>query len=430
MATISFFTLGCKVNQYETQVLSRLFAAEGFICAEDGEDADVCVINSCTVTAQGDRKTRQLLRRLRREHPQGAIALCGCYPQAFPAEASALPEADIVTGSKDRAGLVAAVKLFLATRSRVVAIASHRRGESFEAMSGEEDENKTRAFIKIEDGCENYCTYCIVPYARGPVRSRPIEELRRELHACAAAGRREAVLAGINLASYGRDTGMRLMDAVELACATEGIDRVRLGSMEPDLLTPDDLRRMGALTKLCPQFHLSLQSGCDSVLSRMGRRYTAGHYLSLVTQLRRIFPDAAFTTDMMVGFPGETDGEFAASLAFAQEVGFAKIHAFAYSPRSGTPAAVMAEQVNSQQKKQRVAALLSLAGELRARFLRGMVGTVQQVLFEGGMHDGMQTGYAKNYTPVSVRETTVLRGKIISVLVTEAGEDGCVGIVE
>ncbi|MEG0753250.1 MAG: tRNA (N(6)-L-threonylcarbamoyladenosine(37)-C(2))-methylthiotransferase MtaB, partial [Angelakisella sp.] len=216
MIRISFFTLGCKVNQYETQALSQRFSTEGFLCCPEGEDADVYIINSCTVTAQGDRKTRQLLRRLRREHPEAAIALTGCYPQAFPEEATALTEVDILTGSKDRGGLVTAVRQFLATRQRVVAIQPHRAGDSFEAMSGEDSASKTRAFIKIEDGCENFCAYCIIPYARGPVRSKPMEELHRELLQAVAAGHREVVLLGINLGSYGRDTGKRLIDAIEL----------------------------------------------------------------------------------------------------------------------------------------------------------------------------------------------------------------------
>ncbi|MEG0852301.1 MAG: tRNA (N(6)-L-threonylcarbamoyladenosine(37)-C(2))-methylthiotransferase MtaB [Angelakisella sp.] len=429
MIRISFFTLGCKVNQYETQALSQRFSTEGFLCCPEGEDADVYIINSCTVTAQGDRKTRQLLRRLRREHPEAAIALTGCYPQAFPEEATALTEVDILTGSKDRGGLVTAVRQFLATRQRVVAIQPHRAGDSFEAMSGEDSASKTRAFIKIEDGCENFCAYCIIPYARGPVRSKPMEELHRELLQAVAAGHREVVLLGINLGSYGRDTGKRLIDAIELSCSIEGIDRVRLGSVEPDLLTPEDIRRMSVQEKFCPQFHLSLQSGCDTVLTRMGRHYTTADYLAIVSEIRRCFPDAALTTDMMVGFPGESDQEFDLSVAFARQIGFAKIHAFVYSPRTGTPAATMSGQVTSQVKKQRINRLLAEADSLRTTFLQGMVGSVQQVLFEGGMHNGVQTGYTKNYTPVSVCETEVLKGNIISVLITEVAGDGCTGIL-
>ena len=430
--TIRFHTLGCKVNQYETQALAQLFLARGYYLLEDCEaaDPDVVVVNSCTVTAQGDRKCRQLLRRLRREHPQAALCLTGCYPQAYPAIAREMPELDVVTGSRNRAGLAEAVERRLATGQRVVAILPHQPGEAFEAMTVEDFSHRTRAFVKIEDGCENHCAYCIIPTARGPVRSKPLAQLEQELAALDHNGHREVVLAGINLGSYGRDLPgqPRLADAIEAACDLPGIQRVRLGSVEPDLITPEDLTRMAAQDKLCPQFHLSLQSGCDTVLARMGRRYTTAHYLALAAEIRRRWPDAAITTDLMVGFPGETEAEFAASLDFARQVGFAKIHVFAYSPRQGTRAAAMAGQVAPAVKKQRSRRLTDAAEELRRAFLQAMVGQTVEVLFEEHL-GACQAGYTTNYTPVTVPDTRNLRGRLLPVLITGVEGDGCTGVL-
>ena len=354
---IAFYTFGCKVNQYETQALRQQFAAAGWEVLDFAHDApwDAVVVNSCTVTAEGDRKTRQLLRRLRREHPDAAICLTGCFPQAFPEAAQAMEEADVVTGSRDRRGLSQALDRFLATGKRVVELRPHQQGEAFEAMSAESFGRRTRAFVKIEDGCENYCAYCIIPTARGPVRSKPIEALREELAALARSGYQEVVLAGINLSAYGREYGLRLIDAIEAAAGTPGLRRVRLGSLEPDVIGPEDFSRMAAAGKICPQFHLSLQAGCDATLRRMGRRYDTAHYRAAVEEIRRRFPLAAITTDLMVGFPGETEGDFLESVAFARKVGFAKIHVFPYSPRPGTVAAGMAGQLPPEEKRRRAA---------------------------------------------------------------------------
>ena len=426
---IAFYTLGCKVNQYETQVLSQLFAARGWEVLDFSFDGgwDACVVNSCTVTAEGDRKTRQLLRRLRREHPEAALALTGCFPQAFPEEAAALP-ADVITGSRDRLRLADALERFLATRERVVEIRPHQRGEAFEEMETGDFGRRTRAFVKIEDGCENWCAYCIIPAARGPVRSKAPEALRAELEALAKSGHREVVLSGINLSAYGREFGMRLIDAVELACAVPGIQRVRLGSLEPDVIGPEDFSRMAASGKVCPQFHLSLQAGCDATLRRMGRRYDTAHYLRAVEEIRRRFPLAAITTDLMVGFPGETPEDFEESLAFAKKVGFAKIHVFPYSRRPGTRAAAMADQVPQEEKHRRAARLMAAGEELRGAFLDSMVGTVQEVLFEERGENG-QTGYTPNYTPVTVPEPGSLKGRILPVRITGRLGDGCQGFL-
>lgn len=416
---ISFYTFGCKVNQYETQALRHQLTAQGWDVVDFAHDAawDAVVVNSCTVTAEGDRKTRQLLHRLRREHPGAVICLTGCFPQAFPEEAAAMTEADVITGSRDRHGLSAALDRFLVAGERVVDIPPHREGESFESLwAGDGFGRRTRAFVKIEDGCENHCAYCVIPSARGPVRSKPMEELKTELDSLARTGCREVVLSGINLSAYGRELGVRLIDAVELAAAVPGLSRIRLGSLEPDVISAEDFSRMAATGKVCPQFHLSLQAGCDATLQRMGRRYDTAHYMAAVEEIRRRFPLAAITTDLMVGFPGETEEDFLESVEFAKRVGFSKIHVFPYSRRPGTPAAEMPGQLPPDEKKRRAKELIAVGERLRREFLRRMVGTTQEVLFEEGGPDG-QVGYTPNYTPAAVMETERLQGKILPVTI-------------
>ena len=425
----AFLTLGCKVNQYETEILSEQFASDGFELCDPSEEADVYIVNSCTVTAGGDSKTRQLLKRCRRRNPAAVVALTGCFPQAFPDAAQRLPEADVITGSYNRAGLLDAVKTALATRERVIEIIPHRPNEQFEAMRAERLSGKTRAFVKIEDGCDRYCTYCIIPTARGPVRSKPLDALREELVTLARNGHKEVVLVGINLPSYGRDLGLRLIDAVELACGIDGIDRVRLGSLEPELLTKEDIDRMAAQEKFCPQFHLSLQSGCDETLRRMHRHYTTAEYAAIVDRLRAAFPFAAITTDIMVGFPGETDEEFAESLAFAERIGFAKAHVFAYSRRPGTKAADMSDQITKQIKESRSAKMIAATDRTRLAFMQNQVGTIQPVLFETA-HDGYANGYTSNYTPVRVKNTDGLCGQAKYVKIIEVIDEFCHGILQ
>lgn len=423
---VAFYTFGCKVNQYETQVLSQRFAAAGYDVVPFGEEADAVVVNSCTVTAEGDRKTRQLLRRLRREHPGAALVLTGCYPQAFPAEAAAL-DADVVTGAKDREGLLDALAEHLATGARVVRIVPHARGEAFEAMQAADFGRRTRAFVKIQDGCENYCAYCIIPTARGPLRSKPPAMLEEELRELAAAGYREVVLAGINLSAYGKEFGLRLIDGVRIAASVPGIRRIRLGSLEPDTLTPEDVAALASLGKVCPQFHLALQSGSAATLKRMGRRYTPEEYRRVADSFRRQFPGAALTTDLMVGFPGETPEEFQESMAFAREMGFAKIHVFSYSPRPGTRAAAMPDQVPQAEKRRRSAEMIALGGELRRAFLEGMVGSIQPVLLEERGEGGL-LGYTPNYTPVTLALPQDRHGEIVQALLTAVEGDGCLGV--
>lgn len=425
----AFFTLGCKVNQYESYVMADQFSADGFDIVKPEEPAEVYVINSCTVTATGDKKTRQILRRFRNQAPSSVIALTGCFPQAFPDAASRLPEADIITGSRGRAQLLQAVRDRLAGGARTISIEPHRAGEGFEPMEARSLSGRTRAFVKIQDGCQRYCAFCIIPKARGPVRSKRPEDLRHELAGLAEAGYWEIVLAGINLSCYGQDLGLRLIDAVELACSVEGIDRVRLGSLEPELLTGEDIRRMAAQPKLCPQFHLSLQSGCDATLKRMNRHYDTAEYMRIAGDLRRHFQNTAVTTDIMAGFPGETEEEFQASLRFMEKASFAKVHVFAYSRRPGTAADKMENQVPQETKRRRAGEMLTLAGRLHLQFLESQTGLIQPVLFENQDSEGLWQGYTPSYTPVSVKSDTSLHGRLLDVRITGVIKDRCAGVL-
>ena len=337
----AFYTLGCKVNQYESQAMEELFRRRGYEIVPPSQEAELYIVNSCTVTSSGDKKTRQIVRRLRREHPLAVVALTGCLPQTDPRAAEELPEADLVLGTRERRTVVEAVEEYLARRQRLVRVLPHEAEEPFEPLEALGDDGHTRAFLKIQDGCTQFCAYCIIPFARGPLRSRELAALREEIAGLAAAGYREVVLTGINLSLYGRELGLRLPDAVEATASVPGIDRVRIGSLEPELLTDEDIARLAAVPQLCGQFHLSLQSGCDATLARMNRHYTAARYREIAGALREKFPGCAITTDVITGFPGETPEEFAETCRFVREMGFAMVHIFPYSVRPGTPAAGM-----------------------------------------------------------------------------------------
>lgn len=427
---VAFYTLGCKVNQYESQILAQLFADQGYNIIPFGPGGDVYVVNSCTVTAEGDRKTRQLLRRLRRENPESILVLTGCFPQAFPQEAQELSEVDVVTGSSNRRNILTALNKYLVTRKKVVDIMPYSQEEVFEAMTLGKAYHRTRAFVKIEDGCDRYCTYCIIPTARGSVRSKPLHQLQEEVIMLAEAGHLEVVLTGINLSSYGKDLQLNLVDAVEVVAGVPGIQRIRLGSLEPDVLTTTDLDRMVATGKVCSQFHLSLQSGSDTVLGRMARRYKMKDYLRVVNDIRCRFKNPAFTTDLMIGFPGETENEFIESLELVQKIGFSKIHGFTYSPRVGTRAAQMSGQISPEIKEERMERLLTIARELRYQFFQKMVGSLEEVLVEERGKDGFQIGYTSNYTPVVIPNSVELEGRLVTVRITGVQEDGCLGIIE
>lgn len=422
----AFYTLGCKVNQYETQALSEQFRAKGFQIVPPEEDADVYLVNSCTVTGTGDQKSRQTVRRFKRLHPQSIVVLTGCMPQAYPEQATMLAQADIVIGNRDSEKILDAIDEYQLSGKRIFQVAPHETGETFHGGSISGFQEHTRAFVKIQDGCDRFCSYCIIPTSRGRVRSKSLDELEAELYRLRGAGFLEIVLVGINLSSYGKDLSVSFCDAVERACSVNGILRVRLGSLEPDHLTPQVVERLANCGKLCPQFHLSLQSGCDETLRRMNRHYTCTEYEALCETLRASFSDAAITTDVMTGFPGETEEEFAETLSFVRKIGFEKIHVFPYSPRPGTRAAAM-PQLPKAVKEERARRMREAADEMRKRFLTEEIGKQFPVLFETMGTNGFLEGYTSNYTPVRVRASQELCGAICDVRLTEVSGDGCIG---
>ena len=402
------FTLGCKVNQYETQAMEQQLVGLGHKPSAEA-DSDVFIVNTCTVTAVADRKNRTLLHHLRREHPDALLGVCGCYSQISPEEA-AKTGADVVSGSGGREEFLQ--RLLALWREKEaggvcrqdIAVDNALQRRTFECLPAGGMRERTRAMLKVQDGCNNFCTYCIIPYARGPVRSEPLDQAVAQTRALAEAGYREVVVTGIEIASWGWDLkdGSSFADLVEAVCAAAGTMRVRLGSLEPRVVDEDFCRRLSAFDNLCPQFHLSLQSGSDTVLQRMRRKYDTARYLQSVRLLRQWFPGCAVTTDLIVGFPGETEAELEDSLAFARECGFAAMHVFPYSRRPGTPADAMPNQVPKAVKAERAARASSVAEELRRQYDTALIGSVQEVLFEQ-TEDGFFTGHAKNYVKVYAR---------------------------
>ncbi|MCI6884404.1 tRNA (N(6)-L-threonylcarbamoyladenosine(37)-C(2))-methylthiotransferase MtaB [bacterium] len=419
---VSFYTLGCKVNQNETGALAQLFEQNGFTVVENGEAADVYVVNSCTVTNFGDQKSRKWLRRAKRENPGAVTVLTGCYPQAFPEEAAAIAEADVVTGSGNRRSILEDVmQVANGERDKVVDIRPHQKGEAFEELPMDRFADHTRAFVKIEDGCGRQCAYCVIPRARGPVRSRSEQSILEELRRLADAGYREVVLTAISLLSYGRDTGTCLADLVERAAGVEGIERIRLGSLDPDLLTDRDIARLAAVDKLCPQFHLSLQSGCSKTLRAMRRPYTAEQYAAVADKLRAAFGDGnvSLTTDVIVGFPGETEEDFVQSLAFVTQQKFLKVHVFPYSRREGTPAYDYPGQLPEHEKEARSRRMTDAMEAVRGRLAQAMAGQQAEVLLETPLSSTLFTGYTRQYLPVVVNAPGHQSGDILRV---ELGE--------
>jgi len=387
-------TLGCKVNQTESSGLSEALRNAGHLPSDSAEAANLVIVNSCAVTAESVRKTKQLLRSIRRRNPKAKLVLTGCWPQAFPEDD--FSDADYVTGTKNRDAMLSWISEQM-PQSGLTAILPYQSGDVFSDLPCA-DTTRTRAFLKIQDGCNQFCSYCIIPYARGRCRSMPPERLEQEARALAEQGFREIVLTGINLGFFGMDTGQSLSDAVAVCAAQPGFCRVRLGSLEPERMDSDTLRQLAGCEKFCPQFHLSLQSGSDTVLKRMNRRYTAAEYHALAESIHRLFPDSALTTDVIVGFPGETEQEFQETLDFVREIGFAKVHVFPYSVREGTKAASFPDQIPQQIKTQRAARLKALADEIRRTHLSKLVGKTVSVLVEGEKEQNAQR-YSQGHTP-------------------------------
>ncbi len=420
----TIYTLGCKVNQYESQAVAELLKKVGYGEATAMDTPDIVIVNSCSVTAESDRKTRQAVRKYRTKYPNAIIALMGCMTSAHPNTAEELPEADIVIGNREHKKLIELIAEFVFSKNRIVDIKNHERNEDYSPLSITDFSEHTRAFMKIEDGCDRFCTYCIIPYARGFVRSRDIESIKKEAEALASNGYKEVVLVGINLSSYGKDNRLNLYEAVKAVAETQGIERVRLGSLEPDLMDDTLLNNLKTVDKFCPQFHLSLQSGCDATLRRMNRHYDSAFYYDLVCRIRKVFENPAITTDIMVGFAGESDEEFRESLEFVKKVGFSKSHIFAYSRRRGTVADKMGGQLTNSVKSERSRIMISETLESERAFLSSQCGKISNVLLETE-EGGFLIGYTENYTPVKIKGDPALCGKIIKVRLINA-QDGFV----
>lgn len=410
---VKFITLGCKTNFYESQAIAQMFQDRGYTVVKSGA-ADVCVINTCAVTSMGAQKSRQQIHRARKQNPNGVIAVMGCYSQIDPETLKKADDADVIIGTSDRGRIVDLVEEALKGKKTAICTDIMKQRE-YEELCLTTDQSRIRANVKIEDGCTNFCTYCIIPYARGPVRSRSLEKIVEEVELLSKKGFAEVVLTGIHIGSYGRDLkdGTGLIDVMEAVCRVEGIKRVRLGSVEPVVITEEFVERAKKLKNLCPQFHLSLQSGSAETLKRMRRRYTPDEYMQAVKRLRESIPDTSITTDVMVGFPGETDAEFEESYNFCKEVGFMQMHIFKYSPRPGTVAAEMENQVPEQVKEARSHRLIELEAEMKKNFYDSYKGRTMEVLAEVRTKDGRFHGTTANYMDVYIDSPEDITGKIV-----------------
>ena len=423
---VYFYTLGCKVNQYETQEMGELFERSGYTIINNIASADIAVVNSCTVTAESVRKTRQTVRRLKKQNPDCIIVLTGCASQAEKHIINDLPEVDVFLGNRSNTLIVDAVKKHLESHQFVDMRLEHETGDSFLGHGITRFDGHTRAFLKIQDGCDRFCSYCLIPTARGRSRSKSLEDIDKELKTLAENGYKEIVFVGINLSDYGKKTPYSLPDALILAEKYDGIERIRLGSLEPDHITDEMIEKLGKINKLCPQFHISVQSGCNNVLKKMNRHYTAEEYEKLAKKLRETFEDATITTDVLVGFPTETEDDFNTTAEFVKRIGFEKVHVFPYSVREGTVAAKM-EQHSNAVKEQRAATLSAITDILRKEFMKSQIGKTVEVLFETH-RDGYTEGYTKNYTPVRIYDDNDYRGKIKEITITDANNDYCIGV--
>lgn len=423
---IFYMTFGCKVNQYETQNIAERFEKLGAVRTFDLPQADVCFINSCTVTSQADGKLRQFISRVKRENPRCIKVVAGCFTQAFPEKAAELG-CEILVGSRNKSDVPKLVLEYLKNFADCYNIVPHRA--DFEPMCNNGNDGKTRAYIKIQDGCDHACTYCIIPSARGSVCSKPLVDIEREARMLIGSGHKELILTGINLCCYGKDLGgLRLIDAVERVCAIEGDFRVRLGSIEPELISDEDIERMSAQKKLCAHFHLSLQSGCDRTLAAMKRRYNSEQYKALCSKLRAAFPNCAITTDIMVGFPDETWEDHESSMRFADEIGFAAAHIFPYSRREGTVADRLKGQIDGKEKSARAKQMSEVCGLSQLRYHQSFVGKTVEVLFEREGGKPYHCGHSREYIEVRTEKCCdTLRREIRTVRITEAHEKYCFG---
>ena len=441
---VRFVTLGCKVNQYETNAMAQKFLEKGYQIIEEitpeNEDIkpDICIINTCTVTNMSDRKSRQMLRRMKEKNPSTIVVAVGCYAQVAKKELAKIPEIDLVLGNNEKVEIVKFVEEYINNHINNVELDDVMYSKEFSDFGNVTYTEKTRAVIKIQDGCDRFCSYCIIPYARGRVRSRKPENIISEITQIASKGIKEVVITGIHIASYGKDfamskdsklTNYRLIDLLEEINEIQGIQRIRLGSIEPLLITVEFVERLKKLEKICHHFHLSLQSGCDETLKRMNRRYTIEQFKEIVRLLRNAYSDVNLTTDIIVGFPGETDEEFNKTYQFLKEIKFYKMHIFKYSPRKGTKAAVMPNQINGDIKEERSKKLIELSDRNEIEYNKSYIGKNVEVLFEEEK-DGMYKGHTQNYIMVYCQSKEKLDNKIIDVVCEKAEKEHIIAIME
>jgi threonylcarbamoyladenosine tRNA methylthiotransferase MtaB len=429
----AFYTLGCKVNQYETEAMIESFENAGYETVEYTEYADVYIINTCTVTNMGDRKSRQIIRRALDINPNAFVAVVGCYSQIAPKEVFEIPGVSLVVGTNERSRIVELVEYTMEKEEKLNLVDDIMEVREFEEMSIKKYKSRTRAFLKIQEGCDQYCTYCIIPYARGHIRSRKPESIMAEVKELAESGFREVVLTGIHVASYGKDLGdISLIKIIEMIHQIDGIERIRMSSVDPNVMTDEFIGRLRNLPKICRHFHLSLQSGCDETLKRMNRKYTTEEYKNVVRKLRGAFDDVAITTDLIVGFPGETEEEFKETVAFIEEISFSAMHIFKYSPRAGTPASKYKNQVKPQEKESRSKLITSIAKKNEEKFKKSFIGAQKSVLYEQLVDEEnlLFEGLTDNYIRVVSESQDDLKGKIIKTKLIELSEDYIIGKIE
>lgn len=429
MKRAALYTLGCRVNQYETEAMAESFIKNGYSIVDFEEEADVYVINTCTVTSIGDKKSRQMIRRSKKRNPNAVVVVAGCYSQVAPKEVAAIEGVDIIVGTSDKNTIPTLVEEFLKNHSQINHVDNIMNIRKFEELEIDEYQERTRAFLKIQDGCDRFCSYCMIPYARGPVRSREPENIVKEVEKLAANGFKEIILSGIHVASYGKDLGgVNLTDIIERINNIDGVERVRIGSVDPTFFSESVLERLKNVDKLCHHFHLSLQSGCTETLKRMNRHYTAEEYKTIVERLRDVFKDVSVTTDVIVGFPGETEEEFDTTYKFLKDIKLSKMHVFKYSPRKGTRAEKLPNQVDPHIKEERSKALIDMDHEFEKEFVEKFMGSTMKVLFEEKVGENIK-GYTENYIRVSVEGDESICGSILPVKITGYAQGEAIGIL-
>lgn len=418
---IAFTTLGCKVNLYDTEAMMELFFKKGYEIVDFDEFADIYIINTCTVTNFGDKKSRQMIRRAKRQNPNSIVAATGCYAQVASEEVSNIEGINIVIGTKERSKIVEIIENYASENGVLNAVGDIMGEHEFEPLSITNLKNRTRAYIKIQEGCNRFCTYCIIPFARGPVRSRKPNEVIDEVIKLAQNGFKEVVLTGIHVASYGKDLdNMDLIKIIKMVHEVDGIERIRFSSVEPLVVTDRFVSEMKKLNKVCDHYHLSLQSGCDKTLKKMNRHYTSQQYEEAVLKLREAFPDVAITTDIIVGFPGENEEDFEQSMVFAEKIKLSKIHSFPYSPKKGTAAAKFSGQLPNEIKAERSHKMIELSSKLNKEFLIKLYNKQMPVLFERCIGDNMYEGHTTNYVTVHTKsDDKNLINQIIDVKIGE-----------